>query len=61
MKILDTKESTFYRLSYVPSYQYYRSENRTLSSFLQNAVLSYIKREKGIDYKKEKNAPKPPK
>jgi len=31
------------------------SENRTLSSFLQNAVLYYIKKEKGIDYKKDKN------
>jgi predicted transcriptional regulator len=36
------------------------SENRTLSSFLQNAVLYYIKKEKGIDYKKE-SSPKPPK
>jgi predicted transcriptional regulator len=27
-------------------------ENRTLSSFLTNAVLTYIKEHKGIDYKK---------
>lgn len=31
------------------------SENRTLSSFLQNAILSYLKKEKGIDYKKEES------
>jgi len=30
------------------------SENRTLSSFLLNAVLYYIKAAKGIDYKKDK-------
>jgi len=30
------------------------SENRTLSSFLQNAVLYYIKEEKGVDYKKDR-------
>jgi hypothetical protein len=38
------------------------SENRTLSSFLQNAVLYYIKKEKGIDYKKDiASSGKPPK
>jgi hypothetical protein len=33
-------------------------ENRTLSSFLTNAVLTYIKDHKGIDYKKTKGKPK---
>jgi len=27
------------------------SENRTLSSFLMNAVLYYIRKERGIDWK----------
>ncbi|MBW2341819.1 MAG: CopG family transcriptional regulator [Deltaproteobacteria bacterium] len=34
------------------------SENRTLSSFLLNAILYYIKEEKGIDYKKDQKPPK---
>jgi len=35
------------------------NENRTLSSFILNAVLYYIKKEKGIDYKKDKSPNKP--
>lgn len=31
------------------------SENRTLSNFIENAVLTYIKEHKGIDYKKGSN------
>jgi hypothetical protein len=33
-------------------------ENRTLSSFLYNAVLYYIKKEKGIDWKKQESKAK---
>jgi len=29
-------------------------ENRNLSSFVLNAVLTYLKNEKGIDWKEEK-------
>ena len=28
-------------------------ENRTLSNFIENAVLTYIKEHKSIDYKKD--------
>jgi predicted transcriptional regulator len=30
------------------------AENRSLSSFIENAILYYITKEKGIDYKKNK-------
>jgi predicted transcriptional regulator len=29
-------------------------ENRTLSNFIENAVLAYIKERKGVDWKKAK-------
>jgi len=29
-------------------------ENRTLSNFIENAVLTYIKEQKGVDWKKTK-------
>ena len=29
-------------------------ENRTLSNFIENAVLTYVKEHKDIDYKKDK-------
>jgi uncharacterized protein (DUF1778 family) len=33
-------------------------ENRTLSNFIENAVISYIKDHKGVDPKKAKKASK---
>ncbi len=36
-----------------------QEENRTLSNFIINALLTYIKEHKGIDYKKDKSPNKP--
>jgi uncharacterized protein (DUF1778 family) len=33
-------------------------ENRTLSNFIENAVLTYVKEHKDIDYKKDKKKTK---
>ena len=33
-------------------------ENRTLSNFIVNALLTYIKEHRGIDYKPPQNPPK---
>ena len=32
-------------------------ENRTLTSFITNAILYYLKKEKGVDYKKNHKKP----
>ena len=33
-------------------------ENRNLSNFMENGILTYIKDHKGIDWKKQKKKPK---
>jgi len=37
-----------------------KQENRTLSNFIINALLTYIKEHRGIEYEEE-SPPKPPK